>query len=363
MAKEFYRSHVTFFLLVGGVAGGFMRSQDHLALATLFVSSPLLLAIPVFCWMAYTMLVCRFNAQHMALGRQEFIYSLVLVSSVQKWAIIVLVVITELAPMLLYSILLMYSAIQTSKWTSIILLLIALVLLSLVASFSLHQQLFGKREPGFLQRFSIKLHFTKPYFLFFIGWTAKRDLLQFVLTKLFTILLLLACGYVYTTDTFDTRLLLLGIAIVASLHGHFVWQMHHFDNYNMSFVRNMPIPLWHRQVTVLLTTLVLTMPEIAIMLSRYTRLVDAGTVLLLCAFLLSVPLLLYGFLFTRERKQDELVPVTFFLGIVYVIFILYEIHPLVLTAANVLMGTLFFYARYYSFEYTAGKKQEANSKL
>jgi len=47
MVREFYRSNASFFLVVIGLGAGFMRSNEHVALAEFFVSSPLLLLFPI----------------------------------------------------------------------------------------------------------------------------------------------------------------------------------------------------------------------------------------------------------------------------------------------------------------------------
>ena len=60
---QFYRTNAGLFFLVIAFAGGFMRSQDHLALGEILVSTPLLSLIPLSVWIMYCLFVNNFNRE------------------------------------------------------------------------------------------------------------------------------------------------------------------------------------------------------------------------------------------------------------------------------------------------------------
>lgn len=361
LIREFYRSHLTFFLVVGGVVGGFMRSEDHLALAEIIVSSPLFLCIPVLCWVLYAIIVSRFNAQHMSLSQQEFLFSLLLVKPTRQYLVLLFVVLSELAPVVLYSVLLFYISWREGEGLAALVLFFALVTIVIFVVARLRSTLFGKVHRGTLLQFRPFFYITKPYFLFFIEWISRREFSLLVFTKLFTILLLLATAHVYASDVYDMRLLLMSVAVTGCVHGQLMWQMHKFDNYHMAFTRNLPIPIWHRYVNMLATSIVLLLPELAIIVSNYSVHIDFGATLLLCGFLVSILLLFYGLLFRKEREQEQLIPFIFFLCMGLIILVLYKVPAIVLISANIAIGLYFLYKRYYLFEYSADKRENFDS--
>src|SRR6187455_2700572 len=72
--REFYLANTGFFLLVIAFAGGFMRSYDHVALAEFFISSPLVLIIPIGFWLLYSLKVINFNWEKTKQNENEFIF-------------------------------------------------------------------------------------------------------------------------------------------------------------------------------------------------------------------------------------------------------------------------------------------------
>lgn len=357
LVKEFYRSHLTFFLLVGGLVGGFMRSEDHLALAEIVVSSPLFLCLPFLCWVLYAIIISRFNAQHMALSHHEFLFSLLLVKPIQQYFILLVAVLAELAPILLYSVLLFYTSWRDGEGLSAWLLFLSLVAIVIFVTVRLRLTFFGRVHRVVFLQFRFTRYLKKPHFLFFIDWISRKDLVQLAFTKIFTILLLLATSYLYTTDAYDMRLFLISVAIVGCVHGQLIWQLHRFDNYHMAFTRNLPISIWQRQMSMLATSTVLLLPELGLIVSNYSKHATVGTTLVFCAFMLSVAVLFYGVLFRKEREQEQLVPLIFFLCMGFIVLILYKVSSIVFIICNSTIGFYFLHTRYYLFEYSTEKKK------
>src|SRR5688572_2088565 len=100
--REFYLANTGFFLLVIALAGGFMRSHDHLALAEFFISSPHVLLLPIAIWVFYTLKVMAFNFERLNQNENEFIFCLMLLPVFKKWRLAVGVVAFQLLPVFIY---------------------------------------------------------------------------------------------------------------------------------------------------------------------------------------------------------------------------------------------------------------------
>lgn len=333
-----------------------MRSEEHLALAEILVSSPLFLSIPIFCWALYGIIVCRFNEQHMVLRQHEFLYSLLLVKPLQQNLILLLSALAELAPVLLYSVLLFCISWRDGKGLSALLLFLSLITISILVVVRLRLTFFGKAHRGVFSQFRSILYFTKPYFLFFIVWIFRIEFLQVVFTKAFTIMLLFTTAYLYTTDEYDTRLFLMSLAMAGCVHGQLIWQLHRFENYHMMFTRNLPISIWQRLMNTVATSIVLLIPELGVIMSHYSSHVNVGTTLVFCGFIVSITLLFYGLLFRKEKEQEQLISLIFFLCIGFIVLVLYKTPAIALVVCNSTAGIYFLCTRYYSFEYSVDKK-------
>ena len=74
LVREFYLANSGFFLLVVAIAGGFMRGYEHIALAEFFISTPMVLCIPLTVWILYALKVANFNGERLSLQENEFVF-------------------------------------------------------------------------------------------------------------------------------------------------------------------------------------------------------------------------------------------------------------------------------------------------
>ncbi len=100
--REFYLANTGFFLLVIAFAGGFMRSYDHIALAEFFISSPLVLIIPIGFWFLYNLKVINFNWERIKQNENEFIFCFMLFPLSKQWWMAIRVVLIQLLPAFIY---------------------------------------------------------------------------------------------------------------------------------------------------------------------------------------------------------------------------------------------------------------------
>jgi hypothetical protein len=351
--REYYRQNASFFLLVIGLAGGFMRGNDHIALAEFFVSSPLLLLIPFFVWALYILKVATFNAETLRRNENEFLFAYALLRGKDQWTTAFFTIFNQAAPATIYAIFLMTIAIKHQVFESAVLIIPVLLILIVSASAKLHYTLNHpdqERKVNSIKRLFDKT-FSKPYPIFFIEWILRRQPLMLIGSKVFSAALLLCVIYLYGTDTYDHRLLAMGIAIAASAQAPLLLELHYFENFHFSLVRQLPLPFLTRLRYATSTMVLLTLVEIGVLITYFPPSLSIVVLFLSVLFFISILILLQGILYWKDRKQEQFMSVVFILTMALIVLVLFKIPLLLFILCHILVGVSIWMRNYYRFEY------------
>ena len=98
LVREFYLANSGFFLLVVAIAGGFMRGYEHIALAEFFISTPMVLCIPLTVWILYALKVANFNGERLSLQENEFVFYFPLFPVITQWSLVLRAAALQLSP-------------------------------------------------------------------------------------------------------------------------------------------------------------------------------------------------------------------------------------------------------------------------
>ncbi|HOX84218.1 MAG TPA: hypothetical protein PLJ60_03695 [Chryseolinea sp.] len=353
LVREFYRANAGLFFLAIGISAGFMRSYEHVALAEFFSASPVLMLVPISVWTIYTINVMKFNRDVLKRKENEFIFHVTLLPPPQKWAGLFVTLFYQLLPAILYGIFLMAFAIRNDFMDTILMIIASLLLLVIVGAFALSHALHHsnqEKKVSLLSKF-INLSFTKPFPLFFPEWIARREPLMLFGTKIFSSLILLGVTQLYKTDIYDLRLLGLGIVIAFSAQVVLVWEVQRFDNFYFPLNRNLPIPFSKRLLYFVCTLLILIIPELGMIIKNFPAEFNNLNMILSILFALSIPVFFYGWLYTKDRDQEKLMPFLFFFSISWILLILFKIPLWAIASINLNVGLACLKKFYYSFEY------------
>jgi hypothetical protein len=356
--REFYLANTGSFLLVIAFAGGFMRSYDHIALAEFFISSPLVLIIPIGFWFLYSLKVINFNWERIKQNENEFIFCFMLLPLSKQWWMAIRVVLIQLLPAFIYGLFLCLLAWKYDLTHSLFVILIALTLLVLMSAYHLRWSLHHpnhEKKVSFIARF-FNLQFAKPFPLFFIEWSTRHELVMLLGTKLFSALMIIAITALYKTDIYDLRLLSIGIMIASGANVGLVHALHHFENFHLSWVKSLPIPFLKRIYFSLITIGIILLPEIILLIKNFPAEQRWHDYVTCSFFLISIPFLFYGLLYAKDRNQQEVMTLVFYCGIVWFVLVLFKVPILLLGILNVVTGFVLWKRYYYSFEYVSRKK-------
>lgn len=358
IVREYYRTHAIFFLLVGGIAGGFMRSQDHIALAEYFVGSPTLLLLPISIWIMYALNVVKSNTNIITFSENEFLFCFPFFSRYTRWSVVLLTAIVELAPIILYGFFLIATSVKYDLSFITSFLVVTLVVMLVIVSFYLNKKLHTPntdKNDLIVFKWLNKL-VVKPSSLFFIEWIVRREPVIVIGTKIFGLLLLIALTQLYTTDTYDERLLSIGVIVVMCAQSNLTSYLHRFDNHYFSMLRSLPFTIVKRQLSVAITVCVLFSLEIGFLITHFPKSLNISSALSSVALVMSIPLFFYGLLTRKAKKQEELMTLTFFICIGWIIITLYKVPILLIAAGNSGLGFYWLLRNFYNFEYSLPDK-------
>jgi hypothetical protein len=355
--REFYLANPGFFLLVVAFAGGFMRSYDHIALAEFFISAPLVSTIPLAIWLLYTLKVMNFNHEKIKQNENEFIFCFILFPVLNQWGLAIRVVFIQLLPVFLYGLFLCLVASKYGMMPSLLMIVTGFMLLIVMSAYHLIWWLCHpnhEKKVMMLSRF-LNLQFTKPFPFFFIEWISRHDLAMLLGTKIFSGLIVVGITALYKTETYDLRLLSIGILISSAANTGLILSLHRFENFHMSWWRGLPITLLKRMYFSLITIGIIFLPEVILLIRSFPQGWNWHDYLVSTFFLFSIPMLFYGMLFVKDRNQEEIMPVVFYCVIGWFVLILFKIPILLLGIVNAFTGLILWKRFHYSFEYVTRK--------
>jgi len=355
--REFYRSNAGFFLLVIGVAGGFMRSYEHIALAEFFTSAPIVMLIPLSVWMLYLMKVIRFNLDVLQQDENEIVFSISLLPTIAQWTQLVSAVSMQLVPIIAYSIFLTIVALKNGMVPGALLSSCATFIIVCVAALRLYFSLLRPRlqdDVGWITNF-LNTRVTRHYSFFFAEWIIRRQALVFIGTKVFSISVLYGIMQLYLYDEYDIRLLGMGTALAMSANVNLVWEMHQFDNHHLGITRNLPLHYIQRLGYFAISMVLLTLPEAGIIIKQFPAPLSALDLIYTMTFGWSILFAFNGFLYVRDRAQEQLMTMVFFAGFTMIILILFSVPIFLMGLLNLIAGLLLWHRYYYTFEYIGNK--------
>jgi hypothetical protein len=360
-AREFYRTNTSLFLIVLGLGIGFMKGEDHALLAEIIVGSPVFALFPFLVWFLYSILIVDFNLRATRRPENAFAWQYALFPYTQQWALAFSVAFVQFLPAIAYGIFLALTGVKFKMWLSAVLLLTSLAVLFTVIAALLRQAL---RQPGKEDKISklsqqISRNITRTFATFSLEGLLRAQPLSILGSKAAGFAVVWASLALYSTDTYDSRLLGLGIAIGISFNAGTISQWHYLDNVSFQMIRSLPYSLIRRSIMLLSSFALFMLPEVGLLIANFpgnlSILDEAGSIL----FAISIPYVAYSFMFTKAGTPERFPNYHFFSTLTWVVLILCGT-PLIVTALiNFGIGAFFWKASYYNYEFVV-KQDDAD---
>lgn len=352
-AKQFYRVHASLFFLIIAFAAGFMRAQDHFALAEFFTAAPIFSFIPVGIWIAYGLFVVNYNHSMMMRKENDFARVLFLYPVSLQYVVSASVISIQLLPVTVYFAFLIIIAASGNLALPMFVLVAAFLGIFSVCTIFTRWLII---RPGEWSAFSFSRRrrnspFVKPYPAIVLTAALRGQALAIIGYKVVSVLTLWGVLYIYNTGDYDLRLINLAVLVSFMAGTTFILEWHLFENNSFPIFRRMPFSLIQRIGYAFVIIILFALPEIAILMRNVPQEVNTIDLCISILFGINICFFWYAFLYVRDWKRETIVIFVSLAGIALFITILGGIAPSLLTLIHFIGGGLLFSKFYTRFEY------------
>ena len=345
LVKEFYRENSGFFLLVIGLACGFLRKPEHVAIASGLAFNPIYYLVVLALWAFYTFKALHFCHGAKRLSENWFLTEVSVMKPVSRKLTSLYLQCLLLAPILAYGFFLMVTAAQLGETFSALVVGFGNVLIVLISAHFLDQKLVEPVDAMQSSRFRDWTRFLpKWYSMYFIHHLFQRYGFSLVLSKLFSVGLIFGATAVFNMESVDLRYLALGVLLASAINSGFALKHLTFERHDMAIFRNLPISNISIFWKDCLTYFILSIPEILVLFGN--NIFNIPTLeLVKIGLLLPVLLMLHrSIMLIKIRDMEQYMKYVFFSTAILFFTILGHTDLLIIESLA-LLTSLTFYIR------------------
>jgi len=358
---EFYRLNMMFFLLVCGLAFGFMSGAEHKALAEFITSSPLLTLVPTALWLLYGLKMNSFNNQVCRMKEMNFVRLLTLSPAPTQIFCVITVVFNQFVPAIGYGSFLILWAVKNQLFISALSIVLSLLVLLFIFSLLLYRRIRSidtESRVSYLKVW-IDKSFQKSFLQFFTEWLARNHPGVIITSKVFGCLLVFAVCQLYKYDAYDYRLLALGCLVAFEGSMLIAHQYVLFENHRFQVLRNLPIQLSKRMTHFALCMIFLCLPEFSVLIRNYPTQLPAYIFIDVSVFVISLFILGYSVLVRIKNDLENFSGRVFMSFMIIVVLILFSVPLYVLSAIASITALVIYKKGFYAFEMVGEKAPSA----
>ena len=273
---RFYKEHsgILLFFFVTVISycffiktAGIYRKEEsvfyHLMLMMTFLTSPAIMVAVFVLWIFYTIKSWLFIGKELKKGQFVFLsYSITAYSTASQffaWCYVQLMISLPLIGYWLFATILglIHHSLLIPAITFIFILI--LISLSAVVYSNFSNQLERSRSNGILLQ--LTSGHTKKISILFLYQLLDRGKFSFLLTKIFSWLIIIGMTNLSLMALNDNRLSLIFILGIVTVHSFLIYQSNYFQENKLSLMRNLPIGRFQRFTSFSMIWFLITIPE------------------------------------------------------------------------------------------------------
>lgn len=355
LVRSYYLRNTGFFLVLMIAGFGFFRGEDHVRLAEAALQSlPFMAMLFMSLWFLYTVKSSLYVLNSFTDPQQKFLYHLRLLPASEQLRQLFVVQAGLLQPILAYGLFVIYRGVKLEAWLAVAVVVLVFLALLILPIPVFMQALTRPNAAQKIRTFRsfINLKFTKPYPFFFIQHLLEDQKMVLFLSKLLSGFLIVGVCRLYGTDTYDHRLISIGVLLAAFSHSGFIPLFHSFENQHLLFSRNLPIPILTRLFSQVQTFLLLLIPEFLLLIRHLPDGIGFGYLPGAFLFLCGLTLLLHLYRYFNPNQPDTAAKVQFALFFGSLLAIMFRIPVIVPGLLFLATGTFLFRRFYPTVEYS-----------
>lgn len=344
LVKEFYKANTGFFLVVLGLGFGFLKTPQHVDLASFLAVKPFYYLVVLVLWLLYAAKTLSFIFTVKRLPNNSWLSYLVLLSPIRRLMLHIQALL--FLPILGYGLFMTAIAIQLNQWTSAVLVISGNLILLFASTYLVERKLIGpvdaKLQVGF-RSFTNRL--PKPFPMLFVHHLLNRQSILLLGTKTASLIVLVGSIWIFEMEGTDLRLLNLGLLLSAAVNAAFCFHYHQYQQKELLIYRNLPVSKNLQFVWYGLSYLILMLPELMVFFGNLG--LTISTLFLLKSTMLPLALLLfYHCLFCLMGiDMEDFIKVVFFASAILFFVILGRIEVIFISGLFLLLSYFIFQKR------------------
>lgn len=340
------------YLVILLLAFGFLRGEEHIQLARLFMARTALLLLIALFWGLHVVKSAFFFLKLMRQSQYEILFETPFLPPRKSLVELSLMQVSLNAIFLLYAAFMLMIGIVEKQWVNVGILLVVNIiyiaapvlwkakLLRSPAAFHRNSKLWGLQLPKI----------AYPSWSFFTVFLLKEEPFYLLLQKLFAAVVIAGMVYFYPTDDYDERLLKLGLFVVASGYFTLAQPYEAFYVNGILFTRNLPISVLKFFGSLCLNAVIFTLPELILFISYLPDSVSFVTVWDTYFYVVSAAVFWQAGIFWIDMQDSRRSLFLFVAHIILVILLMFKMPLSVIGVAISLISYLKLKRNYFRFE-------------
>jgi hypothetical protein len=343
LVKEFYQANAGFFLVVVGLLFGFLKTPQHMDIASALASNPIYYLIPLVLWSLYALKTYLFAHRIKKLPANSFLTDFVLLPAPRRKLVVIYLQILLLAPTIAYSFLLGSIAYQINVYQSVIYVLSGNFLVLMVTAHFLHNRLIQPLDANSVSKFiSWTQKLPKHLSTLFIHHLFNRQPIPLLFTKLLSIGIIIGASVLYRFSQDDIRFLSLGMLLATGINSTLSFKYFEFNSRELKIFGNLPISVSSKFITVTISYALLMIPEIVVLFGNNysdTSIINLATITLM---FLSLAAFYHSIVQLKNMDMDHFVRYPFLLTATLFFVILGYVQPLMIALPFFIISFIIF---------------------
>lgn len=263
---QFYQRNAGLFLfifiLMFGIIPGPLLLSYHLTLIHAMLDSSIMLTGVCFVWLLYAMKCAQFAMKTFSEPQHQFLYIVANLTRQTQFISLLAAQLFMYLPVLIYSMLVAIIGFANGKFPEAMIVL-AFNSLLCFGSTLWYQRKLNHPNPEIKYFLSsvIRIDFVKPFPWYFISQLMNEMKVIFVVTKFFSVIIIIAFLNGFFIDNYDSRVVMLGFLAGLAAHCVMIFEFRKFEETFLSFYRNLPVTLFKRFFLYGFIYLLILLPE------------------------------------------------------------------------------------------------------